>query len=147
VLEVISGWLWDLHNKYSENRPKGSGGPLLLGSKYITYCVLDWGYHGYWVTIFSARWRCMQGKERVDSLLCCTVGLLWLPGWHFNKMQDYKNKEWAEVVKILRTDTSEIETVVIDLKSVAVITEEFCLGYCVIFYSLRRCMSAIFSGF
>jgi hypothetical protein len=47
-------------------------------------------------------------------------------------MQDYKNKEGAEVAKILRTDTSEVETVVIGLKSVAVITEEFCLWYCVI---------------
>ena len=37
-------------------------------------------------------------------------------------MQDYKNKEWTEVIKILRTDTTDIKTIMIDLKSVAVIT-------------------------
>ena len=47
-------------------------------------------------------------------------------------MQDYKNKEWTEVAKILRTDASEIKTLMIDMKSVAVIKEEFCILYCVI---------------
>ena len=96
--------------------PRVLGGPLLLGSQYVTYCVLDWGYHGYWI----------------GNLLCCTVGLVWLPGWYFNKMKDYKNEEWTEVAKVLRTDTSEIKSFMIDMKSVAVITEEFCILYCVI---------------
>ena len=49
---------------------------------------------------------CMQGEERVDNLLCCAVGLVWLSDWYFNKMQDYKykNKEWTEVARILKTD-------------------------------------------
>jgi len=49
-------------------------------------------------------------------------------------MQDYKfkNKERTEVAKILKTDISEIKTVMIDFKSVAVIIEEFCILYCVI---------------
>jgi len=47
-------------------------------------------------------------------------------------MKYYKNKKLTEVAKILKTDISEIKTVMIDLKSVAVITEEFCILYCVI---------------
>jgi hypothetical protein len=38
----------------------------------------------------------------------------------------------TEVAKVLRTDTSAIKTVMIDLKAVAVITDEFSILYCVI---------------
>jgi hypothetical protein len=67
------------------------------------YCVVQWGWCDYQVDFF-------------------------------NKMQDYKykNRKLTEVAKILKTDISEIKTVMIDLKSVAVITEEFCILYCVI---------------
>lgn len=47
-------------------------------------------------------------------------------------MHDCKDKEWNEDAKILRTDTNEKKTVMIDLKPVAVITEEFCILCCVI---------------
>jgi len=131
TLVLFSGWLWDLHHKYSQNWPKGSRWAITTG--FSIYHVLHSRLGLPWLLDCHIHCKiCMQSEERVDSLLCCTVGLVWLPGWYFNKMQDYKNKEWTEFAKILRTDTSEIKTFMIDMKSVAVITEEFCILYCVI---------------
>jgi len=71
-----------LHHKYSQNWSTnivriGSsviGGPLLLGSQFFMYCVLDWGYHSYWIAIFSARYAC-----RVKKVLTiyCVVQWSW----------------------------------------------------------------------
>ena len=131
MLVLFSGWLWDLRHTYSWNWPKGSGWAIY--TRFSIYHVLcsRLGLPWLWGHYILCK-ICMQADERVDHLLCCTMGLVWLPGWHFNKMQDYKNKEWTEVAKILRTDTIDIKTVMIDLKSVAIITEELCILYCVI---------------